>query len=80
MAAGWCKEWPFFSVLGVLRRGDAVASYGFKEVPSGHQLLDADLWGRSRATGRALGCVCNGVTAFTMATKVREIVSSAIAK
>ena len=27
------------------RRGDAVAGYGFKEVPPGHQSLDADLWG-----------------------------------
>ena len=57
------------------RRGDAVASYGFKEVPPGHQSLDADLWGRSRATCRALGCVRSGFTAFAMATKVREIVS-----
>ena len=57
------------------RRGDAVETHGFEEVPPGHQSLDADLWGRSRATCRALGCVRSGLTAFAMATKVREIVS-----
>ena len=57
------------------RRGDAVETHGFKEVPPGHQSLDADLWGRSRATGRALGCVGSGLTALAMATKVGEIAS-----
>ena len=61
-------------------RGDAVEIHGFEEVPPGHQSLDADLWGRSRAAGRALGCVRGGHAAFAMATKVREIVSRVITK
>ena len=32
------------------RRGDAVETHGFEEEPPGHQSLDADLWGGSRAT------------------------------
>ena len=58
------------------RRGDAVETEGFEEVPPGHQALGTDTWGGSRATCRALGCVRSGGTAFAMAIKVREIVSN----
>ena len=58
------------------RRGDAVETQGFEEVPPGHKSLDTATWGGSRATGRALGCVRSGGTAFAMAIKVGEIVSN----
>ena len=56
-------------------RGDADELYGFKEVPPRHQLHAGDLWGGSRATSRAFGCVRSGVTAGAMAINADAMVA-----